>query len=101
MSWFDLLLVGAAVVIAGVVIYHVGGWLLNWARNAVIAAIRGVRAGLLQLVRNSGALAAFAFGRVGNRYQHVETIEIDESQLDPEVLDALRANGKIQEQFDV
>lgn len=80
---------------------YIGGWLVDWARNAIRAFVGYVSRGLLLLARSYGAIKAHAMGVSGGRSQLVETIEVDESDLPPEVVDALYRSGAVYQNVDV
>lgn len=101
MNLFEMIIVGAAALAIAYVAIRIGGWLLDWAFEAVQAAIPGVVRGLVQLVDDGGIITAYALGKIPHRgrLQVVEEIEVDEDDLDEEVLEALREHGAVRESF--
>lgn len=95
------LLIILAVGVAAVILIKIGGWLVNWARNAIKRAIRGAKNGILTLVENFGEIIAYA---IGNRYGELEVVEeitVDEDDLSEDVLEAIRRHQAVSEKIHV
>jgi len=87
MSWGHLVVA----LIGAYVLYKIGGWLISWARRALAGFIKGA----LAVVRKYGELRAYAMGEEYSELEVVDEIEVDEDDLDPGALRALRRHGVI------
>jgi hypothetical protein len=91
-----LALLAIGVYVGYKILTKISGWLVNWARTA----LRGFGTGLLALARKLGEIWAFAIS-LNQSPDVVEEIEVDESQLSEEVLQALRRHGAVVERISV
>lgn len=102
MNLIYLALAAAALYVGVRVVMKIGGWLVNWARNAIRAAIHGGRAGVLTLAAQEGQINAYALGAPhAGDLEVVDEITVDADELSEEVLQALRRHGAISERIDV
>lgn len=91
-----LALLAIGVYVGYKILTKIGGWLVNWAKTA----LRGLGSGLLAIARKLGEIWAFAIA-LNEAPDVVEEIEVDESQLSEDVLQALRRHGAVVERINV
>ena len=100
-------LIGLALLAVGLyvgvrIVMKIGGWLVNWARRAIRAAIDGVRAGVLTVAKEENQINAYALGAPhAGDLEVVDEITVDEADLPEEVVQALRRHGAISERINV
>lgn len=96
-----LLLAGLVVGVAAAIIIKIGGYLVNWARNAIRNAFRGVRTGFLTLMENLSSIVAFAVANRNGELEVVEEITVDEDDLPDDILEAIRRHQAVSEKIHV